>query len=77
MSVKLTDSQLVLLGAAAQRKDLCLVAPPTLKGTTAQKVANKLISAGFIKEVNEPLRHCRRPYCLSHAAMAGSFSMAK
>ena len=25
----------------------------------------------------EPLRHCRRPYCLSHAAMAGSFSMAK
>ena len=51
MSVKLTDTQLVLLGAAAQRKDLCLVAPPTLKGATAQKVASKLISAGFIKEV--------------------------
>jgi hypothetical protein len=29
MSTKLTDTQLVLLGAAAQRKDLCLVAPPT------------------------------------------------
>jgi hypothetical protein len=28
-------------------------------------------------ERNEPLRHCRRPYCLSHAAMAGSLSMAK
>jgi hypothetical protein len=42
MSIKLTDTQLVLLGAAAQRKDLCLVAPPTLKGATAQKVASKL-----------------------------------
>jgi Protein of unknown function (DUF3489) len=51
MSIKLTDTQLVLLGAAAQRKDLFLVAPPTLKGATAQKVASKLISAGFVKEV--------------------------
>jgi hypothetical protein len=51
MSIKLTDTQLVLLGAAAQRKDLCLVALPTLKGATAQKVASKLISAGFVKEV--------------------------
>jgi hypothetical protein len=51
MSIKLTDTQLVLLSAAAQRKDFCLVAPPTLKGATAQKVASKLISAGFVKEV--------------------------
>ena len=51
MSIKLTDTQLVLLSAAAQRKDLFLVAPPTLKGATAQKVASKLISAGFVKEV--------------------------
>jgi hypothetical protein len=51
MSIKLTDTQLVLLGAAAQRKDLCLVAPPTLKGDTAHKVASKLISAGLAKEV--------------------------
>ena len=51
MSIKLTDTQLVLLGAAAQRKDLCLAAPPTLRGATAQKVASKLISAGFVKEV--------------------------
>ena len=49
MSIKLTDTQLVLLGAAAQRKDLCLAAPPTLKGATAQKVASKLISAGLVK----------------------------
>ena len=51
MSIKLTDTQLVLLGAAAQRKDRCLVAPPTLKGATARKVASKLISLGFVKEV--------------------------
>jgi hypothetical protein len=51
MSIKLTDTQLFLLGAAARRKDLFLVAPPTLKGATAQKVASKLISAGFVKEV--------------------------
>src|ERR1700722_14527536 len=51
MSIKLTDTQLVLLGAAAQRKDLCLVAPPTLKGAIAQKVASKLISCGLVKEV--------------------------
>jgi hypothetical protein len=56
MSIKLTDTQLVLLGAAAQRKDLFLVAPPTLKGATAQKVANKLISAGFVKEVKAKVR---------------------
>ena len=51
MSIKLTDTQLVLLSAAAQRKDLFLVAPPTLKSATAQKVASKLISAGLVKEV--------------------------
>jgi hypothetical protein len=51
MSIKLTETQRVLLGAAARRKDLCLVAPPTLKGATAQKVASKLISAGFVKKV--------------------------
>jgi Protein of unknown function (DUF3489) len=51
MSIKLTDTQLVLLGAAARRKDLFLVASPTLKGATAWKVASKLISAGFVKEV--------------------------
>jgi len=51
MSIKLTDTQFVLLSTAAQRKDLCFVAPPTLKGGAAQKVARKLISAGFAKEV--------------------------
>src|SRR5208337_3092362 len=51
MSIKLTDTQLVVLSAAAQRKDRCLVAPPTLKGGAAQRVANKLISSGLVKEV--------------------------
>ena len=51
MSVELTDTQLVLLGAAAQREDLFLIAPPTLKGATAQKVARKLIAVGIVKEV--------------------------
>src|ERR1700751_42282 len=54
MSIKLTDTQLVVLGAAAQRKDRCLVAPPPPKGATAQKVASKLISLGFVKEVKAP-----------------------
>ena len=51
MSVKLTDTQLVLMSAAAQREDRCLVASPTLKGGAAQKVASKLISTGLVKEV--------------------------
>jgi hypothetical protein len=52
MSVKLTNTQLVLLSAAAQRKDRCLVATPRLKGGAAQKVANKLISAAFVQEID-------------------------
>src|SRR5208337_4144667 len=49
MSIKFTDTQLVLLSAAAQREERCLVASPTLKGGAAQKVASKPISAGFCK----------------------------
>src|SRR5208337_2711910 len=51
MFIKLTDTQLVVLSAAAQREDRCLVAPPTLKGGAAQRVAKKLISSGLVKEV--------------------------
>jgi hypothetical protein len=32
MSVKLIDAQLATLSAAAQREDLCLTAPNTMKG---------------------------------------------
>jgi hypothetical protein len=81
MSIKLTDTQLVLLGAAARRKDLFLVAPPTLKGATAQKVASKLISLGLIKEVkakaSDPIwrRHEGASYALKLTA-AGAKAIA-
>ena len=51
MSIKLTDSQLVMLSEAARRKDRCLVAPPTLKGRAGEKVGNRLISSGLVKEI--------------------------
>jgi Protein of unknown function (DUF3489) len=56
MSIKLTDTQLVMLSAAAQREDRCLVALPKLKGGAALKVANKLISAGFVEEIEAEAR---------------------
>jgi hypothetical protein len=51
MSIKLTDTQIVMLSAAAQRDDRCLVAPRNLKGGVAQKVAAKLIDGGLAKEI--------------------------
>jgi hypothetical protein len=51
MSTKLTDTQLLMLGAAAQRKDRCVAAPPSLKGAAAQKIAARLVAAGLAKEV--------------------------
>src|SRR5262249_60894461 len=51
MSIKLPDTQLVILRAAARGGAGCLVAPPTLKGGAAQRVANKLISYGLVKEI--------------------------
>jgi hypothetical protein len=48
---KLSDTQLILLSAAAQRDDLCLTPRPNLKGGVAHKVAEKLIAAGFAEEV--------------------------
>jgi hypothetical protein len=51
MSIKLTDTQLVILSAAAQRDDRCLTAPKGLKGAAAQKLASKLLAAGLVKEI--------------------------
>jgi Protein of unknown function (DUF3489) len=48
MSIKLSDTQLVILSAAAQRDDGSLT---KLKGGAAHKVATKLIAAGLVKEV--------------------------
>ena len=51
MSIKLTNTQLMMLSAAAQRSDRCLVAAPNLKLAAAQKLASKLLAAGFVKEI--------------------------
>ena len=48
---KLTDTQLVILSAASQREDCCLIAPKNLKGGAAQKVAAKLLAAGLVREI--------------------------
>jgi hypothetical protein len=51
MSIKLTDTQIALLSAGAQRDDRCLVPPQNLRSGAAQKVAAKLIDACFVKEI--------------------------
>ena len=51
MSVKLTDAQLVMLSAAAQREDLCLTAPDKMKGAVLSKVSEKLVKLGLVREV--------------------------
>jgi hypothetical protein len=51
MSIKLTDTQLMMLSTAAQREDRCLELPKNLKGNAAQKVAAKLLTAGLVKEI--------------------------
>jgi Protein of unknown function (DUF3489) len=48
---KLTDMQLAILSTASQRGDRCLIAPSTLKGGAAQKVAAKLVTAGLVREI--------------------------
>jgi hypothetical protein len=51
MTVKLTDAQLVMLSAAAQRADLCLTAPDKMKGAILAKVSEKLVKLGLVREV--------------------------
>jgi hypothetical protein len=47
MSVKLTDTQLVMLSAAAEREDLCLRAPDKMKGAILTKIGEKLVKRRF------------------------------
>jgi len=49
--MKLTDTQLVLLSAAAQREDGAIEIGPKLKGSAAQKVLGKLLSEHLIEEI--------------------------
>jgi hypothetical protein len=51
MSVELTDTQLAMLSAAAQRADLCLTAPDKMKGAILRKVSEKLLKLGLVREV--------------------------
>ena len=51
MSVKLTDAQLEMMSAAAQRKDRCLSAPATIKGAALVKVSAKLAKLGLAREI--------------------------
>ena len=50
-SVKLTDTQLVLLSAASQRKDRALERTSNLTGGAAGKVVAKLVTEGLVEEV--------------------------
>ena len=52
MSVKLTDAQLVMMSAAAQREDRCLAAPETMKGAAVSKASAKLVKLGFAREIH-------------------------
>jgi hypothetical protein len=49
--MKFTDTQLVLLSAAAQREDGGIELAPNLKGAAAQKLVCKLLNEGLIEEV--------------------------
>src|ERR1700760_4969059 len=51
MSVKLTDAQLVMMNAAAQRKDRCLSVPATIKCAALSKVGVKLAKLGLAREI--------------------------
>lgn len=51
MSIKLNETQLALLGAAAQREDRHLTSPKGAKLAPARKAAAKLMEAGFVREV--------------------------
>ena len=51
MSIKFNDTQLVLLSAASQRDDHCLVPPTDPKRSQAQRAVAKFLEAGLVKEI--------------------------
>ena len=50
-ATKLSEAQMSMLNAAAQREDRCLTPALTLRGAQVVKAGEKLISAGFAREV--------------------------
>ena len=55
MSINLTDTQLVMLSAAAMREDRCLTLSPSLRGAQVRKTGETLIKAGLVREVKAKL----------------------
>ena len=51
MSVKLNDTQLILISAASQREDHYLTLPSGARLAPARKAASKLLAGGFVREV--------------------------
>lgn len=51
MSIKLTDSRLVLMNAASRRNDRCLEPTKGMNGAAVRKISEKLIAAGLAREV--------------------------
>jgi hypothetical protein len=51
MSIKLTDTQLLMLSAAAQREDRWIAASPNVKVAAARKIAAKLAAEGLVEEI--------------------------
>ena len=51
MSIKLNDTRLVLLSAASQRDDHCLVPAEGPKRAQAQRAVTKLLEAGLVREI--------------------------
>src|SRR5215210_4244461 len=49
--MKLSDTQLIVLSAAAQREDRGIALPPKLRGGAARKFAAKLLREGLVEEV--------------------------
>ena len=55
--MKLSDTQLVILTAAAQRSNLlALPLPQNLKGGAAQKVVASLLKQGLLEEIDTDTR---------------------
>jgi hypothetical protein len=52
---KLTDTQLVILSAAAQRDDRAVELPANLRGGAANRVVDKLIRAGLLEKLRARL----------------------
>ena len=51
MTIKLSGTQHLLLSGAAQRNDRCLAPPRGFKGAAALKAVERLLGAGYVREV--------------------------